>query len=120
MGYTALYRKFRPQTFEEMVGQEHITRTLRNQIMSNRVGHAYLFNGGRGTGKTTSAKVLARAINCLNPKDGEPCNLYVKHAQDLYTNSEMTPCAYVVRFDLEEPVFPELPAGIFPGAGSAV
>ena len=74
MGYTALYRKFRPQTFEEMVGQEHITRTLRNQIMANRVGNAYLFNGGRGTGKTTSAKVLARAINCLNPKDGEPCN----------------------------------------------
>ena len=74
MGYTALYRKFRPQTFSEMVGQEHITRTLKNQIMANRVGHAYLFNGGRGTGKTTSAKVLARAINCLNPKDGEPCN----------------------------------------------
>jgi len=74
MGYTALYRKFRPQTFSEMVGQEHITRTLRNQIMANRVGHAYLFNGGRGTGKTTSAKVLARAINCLNIKDGEPCN----------------------------------------------
>ena len=74
MGYTALYRKFRPQTFAEMVGQEHITRTLRNQIMANRVGHAYLFNGGRGTGKTTSAKVLARAINCLNPQDGEPCN----------------------------------------------
>ena len=74
MGYTALYRKFRPQAFNEMVGQEHITRTLRNQIMANRVGHAYLFNGGRGTGKTTSAKVLARAINCLNPNDGEPCN----------------------------------------------
>lgn len=74
MGYTALYRKFRPMTFEEMVGQEHITRTLRNQIMANRVGHAYLFNGGRGTGKTSSAKILARAINCLNQKDGEPCN----------------------------------------------
>lgn len=74
MGYTALYRKFRPQTFSEMVGQEHITKTLRNQIIANRVGHAYLFNGGRGTGKTTSAKVLARAINCLNPQDGEPCN----------------------------------------------
>ena len=74
MGYTALYRKFRPLTFSEMVGQEHITRTLKNQIMANRVGHAYLFNGGRGTGKTTSAKILARAINCLNPKDGEPCN----------------------------------------------
>ena len=74
MGYTALYRKFRPLTFSEMVGQEHITRTLKNQIMANRVGHAYLFNGGRGTGKTSSAKILARAINCLNPKDGEPCN----------------------------------------------
>ena len=74
MGYTALYRKFRPITFSELVGQEHITRTLRNQIMADRVGHAYLFNGGRGTGKTSSAKILARAINCLNPKDGEPCN----------------------------------------------
>ena len=73
-GYTALYRKFRPMTFGEMVGQEHITRTLKNQIMANRVGHAYLFNGGRGTGKTSSAKILARAINCLNPQDGEPCN----------------------------------------------
>ena len=60
--------------FAEMVGQEHITRTLRNQIIANRVGHAYLFNGVRGTGKTTSAKVLARAVNCLNPQDGEPCN----------------------------------------------
>ena len=74
MGYTALYRKFRPLNFSEMVGQEHITRTLKNQIISDRVGHAYLFNGGRGTGKTSAAKILARAINCLNPKDGEPCN----------------------------------------------
>ncbi len=74
MAYTALYRKFRPTTFADVVGQEHITRTLRNQIIANRVGHAYLFNGGRGTGKTSSAKILARAINCLNPKDGEPCN----------------------------------------------
>ena len=74
MSYTALYRKFRPMTFSEVVGQEHITRTLKNQIITNRVGHAYLFNGGRGTGKTSSAKILARAINCLNPKDGEPCN----------------------------------------------
>ncbi len=74
MGYTALYRKFRPITFSEMVGQEHITKTLKNQIISGRVGHAYLFNGGRGTGKTSAAKILARAINCLNPKDGEPCN----------------------------------------------
>lgn len=74
MGYTALYRKFRPLSFSEMVGQEHITKTLKNQIIANRVGHAYLFNGGRGTGKTSAAKILARAINCLNPKDGEPCN----------------------------------------------
>ena len=74
MGYTALYRKFRPTTFSEMVGQEHITRTLKNQIISGRVGHAYLFNGGRGTGKTSAAKILARAINCLNSHDGEPCN----------------------------------------------
>ncbi len=74
MGYTALYRKFRPLTFSEMVGQEHIKKTLKNQIISDRVGHAYLFNGGRGTGKTSAAKILARAINCLNPIDGEPCN----------------------------------------------
>lgn len=74
MSYTALYRKYRPKTFEEVVGQEHITRTLRNQITSGRVGHAYLLNGGRGTGKTSSAKILSRAINCLNPQDGNPCN----------------------------------------------
>jgi DNA polymerase-3 subunit gamma/tau len=74
MGYTALYRKFRPVTFGEMVGQEAITRTLKNQIIAKRVGHAYLFNGGRGTGKTSAAKILARAVNCLNPNDGEPCN----------------------------------------------
>lgn len=74
MEYTALYRKFRPLTFGEMVGQDHITKTLKNQIMANRIGHAYLFNGGRGTGKTSAAKIFARAINCLELKDGEPCN----------------------------------------------
>ena len=74
MEYTALYRRFRPTTFSEIVGQEHITTTLRNQVIADRVGHAYLFTGCRGCGKTTSAKVLSRAVNCLNPQNGEPCN----------------------------------------------
>jgi len=74
MSYTALYRKYRPLQFDEMVGQAHITKTLKNQITSNRIGHAYLFNGGRGTGKTSAAKIFARAVNCLHPKEGEPCN----------------------------------------------
>lgn len=74
MAYTALYRKFRPIKFSEIVGQDHITKTLKNQIIADRVGHAYLLNGGRGTGKTSAAKILARAINCLNIQDGEPCN----------------------------------------------
>ncbi len=74
MAYTSLYRRFRPLKFEDMVGEDHITTTLKNQIKAGRVGHAYLFNGGRGTGKTTSAKILARAVNCLNLQDGEPCN----------------------------------------------
>ena len=75
MAYTALYRKFRPQTFESVIGQEHIVRTLKNQMKTGRVSHAYLFCGTRGTGKTSTAKIFARAINCTNPTaDGEPCN----------------------------------------------
>ena len=73
MSYVALYRKFRPQTFSEVKGQEHVVRTLKNQIKNNRIAHAYLFTGTRGTGKTSVAKIMARAVNCLDPKDGEPC-----------------------------------------------
>lgn len=74
MSYTSLYRKFRPIGFEDVKGQEHIVKTLQNQITSGRVGHAYLFCGTRGTGKTTIAKILARAVNCEHPVDGSPCN----------------------------------------------
>ncbi len=73
MAYQALYRKFRPDTFDGVVGQDHIVRTLKNEIVSDMVSHAYLFCGTRGTGKTSTAKIFAKAINCLNPKDGEPC-----------------------------------------------
>lgn len=73
MSYTALYRKFRPQTFEDVKGQDHIVTTLKNQINANRIGHAYLFCGTRGTGKTSVAKIFARAINCEHPVDGSPC-----------------------------------------------
>ncbi|MBR5949789.1 MAG: DNA polymerase III subunit gamma/tau [Clostridia bacterium] len=73
MSYNALYRKYRPSRFSEVVGQEHITEVLRNQIRSGRFAHAYLFSGSRGTGKTSTARILARAINCLDPQDGEPC-----------------------------------------------
>lgn len=71
--YLALYRKYRPRTFDDVISQEPITTTLKNQIKSGSVGHAYLFTGSRGTGKTTCAKILAMAVNCLNPKDGNPC-----------------------------------------------
>jgi len=74
MSYTALYRKWRPLVFEDVVEQEHVVRTIKNTVKSERVAHAYLFCGTRGTGKTTMAKIFARAINCLNPKDGDPCN----------------------------------------------
>lgn len=74
MGYTALYRTWRPLTFDDVVGQAHITETLKNEIQRQRVGHAYLFCGSRGTGKTSTARILSRAINCLSPKNGNPCN----------------------------------------------
>jgi DNA polymerase-3 subunit gamma/tau len=73
MAYQALYRKYRPQTFSDVVGQEHITETLKNELSEGKTVHAYLFTGTRGTGKTSCAKILARAVNCLNPKDGDPC-----------------------------------------------
>ena len=73
MSYTALYRKFRPLEFEDVKGQDHIITTLKNQIKYDRIGHAYLFCGTRGTGKTTIAKIFAKAVNCEHPVDGSPC-----------------------------------------------
>ena len=72
--YQALYRKYRPQTFDDVVGQQAVTQTLKTQLQSGKLSHAYLFTGSRGTGKTSSAKILAKAVNCENPQDGNPCN----------------------------------------------
>ena len=72
--YQALYRKWRPKNFNDVYGQPHVTRTLQSQLESGRISHAYLFTGSRGTGKTTCAKILSKAVNCLNPVDGNPCN----------------------------------------------
>ena len=72
--YQALYRKWRPKDFSDVYGQPHVTRTLRSQLENGRISHAYLFTGSRGTGKTTCAKILSKAVNCLNPVDGNPCN----------------------------------------------
>ena len=73
MAYLALYREYRPKTFEDVIDQNHIVETLKNQIMSQKIGHAYLFCGTRGTGKTSTAKIFAKAVNCLSPKNGSPC-----------------------------------------------
>ena len=72
--YQVLYRKYRPKVFADVYGQEHVTSTLKNEIKEGRIAHAYLFTGSRGTGKTTCAKILAKAVNCENSVDGEPCN----------------------------------------------
>ena len=72
--YQALYRKYRPRTFDDVSGQMAVTQTLKTQLLSGKMSHAYLFTGSRGTGKTSCAKILAKAVNCLNPKDGNPCN----------------------------------------------
>ena len=72
--YQAIYRKYRPDTFDKVIGQSEIVSVLKNQVMNNQLGHAYIFSGTRGTGKTSCAKILSRAVNCLNPIDGNPCN----------------------------------------------
>ena len=73
--YQALYRKYRPQTFDDVVGQGAVTQTLKTQLLSGHMSHAYLFTGSRGTGKTSCAKILSKAVNCLNPQNGNPCNV---------------------------------------------
>ena len=69
----ALYREYRPKTFDEVLGQDRVTNVLKNQVKTGKISHAYIFSGERGTGKTSCAKIFAKAINCLNPKDGSPC-----------------------------------------------
>lgn len=88
MAYLALYRKYRPQTFDKVVGQQHITQTLENQVKANKITHAYLFCGSRGTGKTSVAKIFAKAINCMHPVDGSPCG-ECEHCLELSKASNM-------------------------------
>ena len=105
MSYTALYRKFRPTTFHDVKGQEHIVTTLQNQIKAGRIGHAFLFTGTRGTGKTTSAQILARAVNCEHPIEGNPCCEYdlceefVSVFWSLY-EKRLSECPFFVKYHL--------------------
>lgn len=88
MASLSLYRKWRPQSFKEVVGQNHIKTTLQNAIKSSRISHAYLFTGPRGIGKTSVARILAKAVNCKNPKDGEPCNK-CEHCEDISSGKSL-------------------------------
>ncbi len=94
MSYTALYRKWRPNTFESVIGQEHIVRTLTNQIKAGKLSHAYLFCGTRGTGKTSTAKIFAKAVNCISPIEGNPCNQC-----DICTNKSNNQSINIIEID---------------------
>ena len=99
MAYTSLYRKYRPDTFDKVIGQDHIVRTLKNQIAHGNVGHAYIFTGTRGTGKTSVAKIFARAVNCLSPlADGSPCGK-CENCVELASNSNFD----ILEIDAQNP-----------------